>query len=47
MKLTATLTLLALVAVLAGCLQPMTEEERESQKRAEQERRIKSVNTGY
>jgi len=48
MKLIATLMLLAIVTVLAGCsMYPITEEERARQERMEQERRVKVINTGY
>ena len=46
MKLIATFTLLAIVTLLAGCMTPMTDEERAHQERLEQERRIKVINTG-
>jgi hypothetical protein len=47
MKRRAIFAFLAYTAVLAGCMasQPMTEEQRASQARAEEERRIKALNS--
>lgn len=44
MKTIASFLLLACVAALAACMQPMTEAEREYQARAEQERRLDANN---
>ena len=41
----ATFMRLAIVTLLAGCMTPMTDEERSRQERIEQDRRIKAVNS--
>jgi protein involved in sex pheromone biosynthesis len=47
MKKRAIFALLAYIAVLAGCMTTMTDEERARQARAEEERRWKAINTGH
>jgi uncharacterized lipoprotein len=49
MKQSAIVTLLVCVALLAGCVstRPMTEAERDYQQRAEEQRRIQAIMTGY
>jgi hypothetical protein len=49
MKQSAIVTLLVCVALLAGCVstRPMTEAERDYQQRAEEQRRVQAIMTGY
>jgi uncharacterized lipoprotein len=48
MKKNAVVTLLVCVAVLAGCAatQPMSDAERDYQKRAEEQRRVDAITRG-
>lgn len=47
MKKIAIITLLAWVALFAGCMTPQTEAERDHQMRAEEQRRLQAINTGH